>query len=200
MTRIRSTLALAAALMLAVAGPSPSAAEARVPLPAVAPLRTDFPILFTATPPAALQQLQLQLLVVLASPSARVEVPSWGKVPGAPAHALAHLQPIGRSLSNPHQLVIAMQKPSMGRVVHYVSFGDAFPAIVRVSYADNPDLVDLTYFSEHGAHAANHVRRDDTHSDDTWHWPEREDPGTAGGEREAHVFSGGGTLNSAAAG
>ncbi|HEX8321029.1 MAG TPA: hypothetical protein VF632_21810 [Longimicrobium sp.] len=64
----------------------------------------------------------------------------------------------------------------MGRIVHYVDRrGNPFPAIVRVTYSGDSELVDLTAFTDRGtAEAGVRVRRCDEHKDNTWHWPERE--------------------------
>lgn len=78
-------------------------------------------------------------------------------------------------------------KPSVGRLVHYVSRGSAdgvFPAVCRaavVTEAPSPlptspsDLepVGLCVLNPEGLFLNRHVQHDEQRSPGTWHWPER---------------------------
>ncbi len=77
------------------------------------------------------------------------------------------------------------QKPSVGRIVHYVDwteFGDGpRPGPCRAAIVTNviePDkadaYVDLTIFDPNGQRVDGAVKSDETRTTgETWHWPER---------------------------
>ncbi len=66
------------------------------------------------------------------------------------------------------------QNPSMGRAVHFVGEdGEGYAAVVRVTYQGNPDLVDLSVFTEAGVMAVNRDEHSDAPAPVSWHWPER---------------------------
>lgn len=77
-------------------------------------------------------------------------------------------------------------RPSIGRIVHYVSDGNHFPAIVTEVSVDR-ETVDLVFFDAWSASSqgvtfaaleVKHAPIDATGQrsalDGTWHWPERE--------------------------
>lgn len=71
------------------------------------------------------------------------------------------------------------EKPTVGRIVHYVAFGTpggeyaagAHRAAIVTEVAD--DAVTLHIFNPTGTHFRAGVKHDPTHQPGTWHWPER---------------------------
>jgi hypothetical protein len=83
-----------------------------------------------------------------------------------------------------------MQQPSVGRIVHYVSFGtpggeydSQCRAAVVTEVCDNPDGIDpeagkpcvsLAVLNPEGMFFKQHLAQDeDADAAGTWHWPER---------------------------
>ena len=81
-------------------------------------------------------------------------------------------------------------RPTVGRLVHYVSYGTPggeYPSVCRAAVVtevcDNPDGIDpetgalcvsLLAFNPTGLFFNQHVSQDeDSHRGGTWHWPER---------------------------
>lgn len=70
-----------------------------------------------------------------------------------------------------------MQKPSIGRIVHYVAaLGEHQAAIICAVRVDEPGYVNLTTFSLFGiAIPVRDVPFDETGREPhSWHWPERD--------------------------
>lgn len=74
------------------------------------------------------------------------------------------------------------QKPSVGRIVHYVSYGtpggeytsECRAAIVTEVHGDSEDEVGLFVVNPMGGFFNRNILRDDTgEAGGTWHWPER---------------------------
>ncbi|MGE5612664.1 MAG: hypothetical protein ACM3UO_00115 [Bacillota bacterium] len=77
-----------------------------------------------------------------------------------------------------------MQKPSVGRVVHYVARGSAdgkFPSVCRaaivteVSDIASKPIVSLAVLNPTGVFFDINVAYDEQQAPGTWHWPERVD-------------------------
>lgn len=78
-----------------------------------------------------------------------------------------------------------MPKPSVGRVVHYRSYGtpggeykpECRAAIITYVYETQEDVVALAVLNPTGMFFDGHVPFDDSigFSGGTWHWPERVD-------------------------
>jgi hypothetical protein len=81
-----------------------------------------------------------------------------------------------------------MQQPSVGRIVHYVSYGtpggeytsQCRAAIIAAITACGPDEpgthdADLVVFNPGGLFFNNCPQDEDDHRGGTWHWPERVD-------------------------
>jgi hypothetical protein len=79
-----------------------------------------------------------------------------------------------------------MSKPSVGRIVHYVSYGTphgeftsacraAIVAGVPQIYPD-ADTVDLVVLNPTGLFFNRCDNDEEEHNGGTWHWPERVDP------------------------
>ena len=76
-------------------------------------------------------------------------------------------------------------KPSIGRVVHYVSYGTPggeYPSVCRAAVvaaiAEDapPTFVTLVVLNPEGIFFNHHVQQDEAeHKGGTWHWPERVD-------------------------
>ena len=73
-------------------------------------------------------------------------------------------------------------KPSVGRVVHYVSYGTPggeYPSVCRaavVTQVHQPTIVDLCVLNPEGLFFNKGVLLDEsTKRGGTWHWPERVD-------------------------
>jgi hypothetical protein len=70
-------------------------------------------------------------------------------------------------------------KPSVGRIVHYVSYGSvggAYPSVCRaavVTEVVNPDVVSLCVLNPEGMFFNKELTYDEGHTGGTWHWPER---------------------------
>lgn len=70
-----------------------------------------------------------------------------------------------------------MQKPSVGRVVHYVSYGTPggeFSSVCRaavIAGVQNDTAVNLVVLNPTGLFF-NEAEFSDTHKGGTWHWPE----------------------------
>lgn len=64
-------------------------------------------------------------------------------------------------------------KPTIGRIVHYVSAnsGEHFPAIISRIQGD---VISLHVFEPAGTLAYRNVQQDAGGAYGTWHWPERE--------------------------
>jgi len=79
-----------------------------------------------------------------------------------------------------------MQQPSIGRDVHYVSYGTPggeYPSVCRAAkitevgeYPDAVDSVALCVFNPTGLFFNQDVRHDEGKGSGTWHWPERVGP------------------------
>lgn len=73
--------------------------------------------------------------------------------------------------------------PSVGRVVHYVSFGTPggeFPSVCRAAVitqvnADNPNFVGLAVLNPTGMFFQENICQSSNGKPGTWHWPERVD-------------------------
>lgn len=72
-------------------------------------------------------------------------------------------------------------KPTIGLVVHYVSYGtprgeypSAHRAAVVTAVYDDPGFVDLCVLNPTGLHFPHHVPESAQHEGGTWHWPEHE--------------------------
>lgn len=79
------------------------------------------------------------------------------------------------------------QKPSVGRIVHYVSYGTPggeYPSVCRAavvtdvepgnSAARDPERLSLCVLNPEGMFFNRHVRQSEDHKvGGTWHWPER---------------------------
>lgn len=77
-----------------------------------------------------------------------------------------------------------MQKPSIGRIVHYVSYGTPggeYPSVCRAAIvtATHPDpanvfAIGLAVLTPSGMFFNSWVpQSEDDHAGGTWHWPER---------------------------
>jgi hypothetical protein len=78
-----------------------------------------------------------------------------------------------------------MDKPSVGRIVHYVSYGtpggeygqQCRAAIVTEVHGPTPvsphEEVSLAVMNPTGMFFNQYVRQSDQHAGGTWHWPER---------------------------
>lgn len=72
-------------------------------------------------------------------------------------------------------------KPSIGRIVHYQSYGTPkgeYASACRaaiVAAVKGPDTVDLVVCNPEGLFFNHDVPYSDGHEGGTWHWPERED-------------------------
>lgn len=73
-------------------------------------------------------------------------------------------------------------KPSVGRIVHYTSFGSVggkYPSTCRaalVTGVRGGEILDLYVINPTGAHFDLHIEQDEeTKVGGTWHWPERAD-------------------------
>jgi len=78
-----------------------------------------------------------------------------------------------------------MQKPSVGRIVHYVAYGTPggeFPAGVcraavitdaAPSGVEQTEVVSLFIMNPTGVFFPTHVPYDENKAPGTWHWPER---------------------------
>lgn len=81
-----------------------------------------------------------------------------------------------------------MQQPSVGRIVHYVSYGTPggeYPSVCRAAVVTavdpgtgaegfDPENVDLCVLNPEGMFFNRHVRQsEEEHRGGTWHWPER---------------------------
>jgi hypothetical protein len=86
---------------------------------------------------------------------------------------------------------MASSKPSVGRIVHYVSYGTPggeYPSVCRAAVvtacvtvpadrtgrSDDGDTVDLCVFNPEGLFFNKGVVYDEKSRGGTWHWPERE--------------------------
>ena len=76
------------------------------------------------------------------------------------------------------------QKPSVGRIVHYVAFGtpggeykpgSCRPAIVTEVNDRETEEVKATVFQTEGTFTKQCLYHDETRKPGTWHWPEREE-------------------------
>jgi hypothetical protein len=74
------------------------------------------------------------------------------------------------------------EQVSVGRIVHYVSYGtpggeyvSECRAAIITGVTDANDVA-LSVFSPNGMFFNQSVRRGDTHQGGSWHWPEREVP------------------------
>lgn len=73
-------------------------------------------------------------------------------------------------------------KPTVGRIVHYTSYGTPggeFPSVCRAAVvADvtvDPEVVDLVVLNPNGTFFNRAVpHSEEEHKGGTWHWPERE--------------------------
>ena len=69
--------------------------------------------------------------------------------------------------------------PSIGRIVHYQSYGTPkgeYASACRaaiVAAVTGPDVVDLVVLNPEGLFFNREVRFSDDHEGGTWHWPER---------------------------
>jgi hypothetical protein len=83
--------------------------------------------------------------------------------------------------------VTTLPKPSVGRIVHYTSYGTPggeYPSVCRAAvitaYTHDERLrphffVDLCVLSPEGFFFNKGVQYDETNRGGTWHWPERVD-------------------------
>ena len=67
--------------------------------------------------------------------------------------------------------------PSVGRIVHYVSYGTPggeYPSVCRAAIITqvDPDSVSLCVLSPDGMFFNHHVRYDVDAAPGTWHWPD----------------------------
>jgi hypothetical protein len=70
------------------------------------------------------------------------------------------------------------QKPSIGRIVHYIDEEAGHCAAIIVGVADDQETCELRIFWPYqhvrpGADWAPHVPHDETAKPNTWHWPEQ---------------------------
>lgn len=84
-----------------------------------------------------------------------------------------------------HSMRAEEQKPTVGRIVHYVSYGtpggeygsECRAAVITAVDGKQPAsaqiLVSLCVLNPTGAFFNEHVRYDDNALGGTWHWPER---------------------------
>lgn len=74
-------------------------------------------------------------------------------------------------------------KPTVGRMVHYVSYGtpggefqsECRAAVIAAVDPDDERRVDLVVLNPNGLFFNNRVKVDENKAGGTWHWPEREE-------------------------
>ncbi|GGN39543.1 hypothetical protein FHR83_006696 [Actinoplanes campanulatus] len=66
------------------------------------------------------------------------------------------------------------QKPSIGRIVHYVQYeGNKCRAAIITDVEDDGTVGLYVMTPDRGAHSQNECPYDDGHTYGTWHWPTR---------------------------